>query len=246
MQRFPLNRKMWQSVVLVLGLISAAVVKMNWPGQSAPPVRKPDRPAPANPGGRSPADAGGWQHLEGCTLVEHRNNDGDSFLLRHSGGETLFRLYFVDCPEKYRSSLNADRVAQQARDFGLSEADTVATGEEARDFTLALLRKGPVTVDTRWQPVFKSERRFAVVTAGGRDLAEALVSRGLARIYTEGVSRPGGLSRRDEEARLRELEHEAKTKHLGAWGRKQVRERLEHDAKTERPGAEGRKQAREK
>jgi endonuclease YncB( thermonuclease family) len=223
MQRFPLNRKMWQSVVLVLGLISAAVVKMNWPGQSGqavPPVSKPDRREPARPGSRSRADAGGWQHLEGCTLVEHRNNDGDSFLLRHSDGETLFRLYFVDCPEKYRSSLNAERVAEQARDFGLSEAGTVATGEEARDFTLALLRKGPVTVDTRWQPVFKSERRFAFVTVGGKDLAEALVSRGLARIYTEGVSRPGGLSRRDEEARLRQLEHEAKTKHLGAWGRK--------------------------
>jgi endonuclease YncB( thermonuclease family) len=222
MQRFPQPRKIWQAIVLALGVIAVVVVRMNRSGpnghegvphqQSGKSGRTEDRTS---------AKAGRWQRLENCTLVEDKNNDGDSFILRHGGEQTTFRLYFADCPEKRRHQYNGDRIAQQGAYFGgLNETATLSVGQEARDFAFGLLRKGPVTVDTCWEQVYEPGRRYAFVHAGGVDLAEALVSRGLARIYTAGASVPGGRSRQDEKARLQQLEREAKAKRLGGWGRK--------------------------
>jgi endonuclease YncB( thermonuclease family) len=164
-----------------------------------------------------------FTELAGCRLVEHRDNDGDSFHLLHEGREHEFRLYFVDCPEKRRHHLNADRIAEQGNYFGgLSAGQTVAVGLAARDLTLELLRTRPFTVHTRWQPVFDSGRYYAFVSAereGGvrEDLSETLVKAGLCRIHTEGASLPDGRSERDFEAHLRKLEREAKARRAGAW-----------------------------
>lgn len=219
MQRFPLNRKGWQSIVLVVSVIAVVVMRFN---RTTPSTPDQGPPAPSKTERRIPPHQGTWQHLTGCTLVEEdKNNDGDSFTLRHGGEEFTFRLYYADCPEKRRHQYNGDRIAEQGQYFGgLSEAATIAVGQEARDFTLALLRKGPVIVDTRWEEVYDSGRRYAFVSSGGVDLAEALVGRGLARIHTKGVSRPGGLSIQEEKAKLQQLERGAKAKRLGAWGKK--------------------------
>jgi len=221
MPRMPVPRKPWHHIVLLLVLAAVAVVRMNRSVPSMPDPQPRSAPESTRVKRDHPPAGGGWDRLEGCTLVEDRNNDGDSFVLRHAGKEYTFRLYYADCPEKYRNQFNGERIAEQGQYFGgLSEAATVAVGEEARDFTLGLLRKAPVAIETRWEEVFDSERRYAFVRAGGADLGEALVARGLARIYTKGASRHGGPSERDERARLYQLEAGARKKRLGAWGRR--------------------------
>ena len=222
MPRMPAPRNKWQLIVLLLAVAAVAVVRMNRSVPWTRDVKPPGAPESTRDQRRRPAATGkGWERIEGCTLVEDRSNDGDSFTLRHGGNDHTFRLYFADCPEKYRHQFNGERIAEQGAYFGgLTEAATVAAGEEARDFTLGLLRKGPVRVETRWERVFESDRRYAFVSAGGHDLAEALVARGLARIHTKGVSRPDGPSERDEKSRLYQLESSAKSQKLGAWGRR--------------------------
>jgi endonuclease YncB( thermonuclease family) len=164
-----------------------------------------------------------FTELKGCRLVEHRDNDGDSFHLLHDGREDEFRLYFVDCPEKRRHHLNGDRIAQQGKYFGGLDAErTVSAGQAASGLTLELLRTRLFTVYTRWQPVFDSGRYYAFVfveRAGGEreELSEILVKAGLCRIYTEGASLPDGRSKGAFEAHLRKLEREAKAGRAGAW-----------------------------
>ena len=60
----------------------------------------------------------------------------------------------------------------------------------------------------------RATRKYGIVTAGGNDLAEALVANGLARIHGMGI---GGQTW-DEVERLRALETRAKSAGKGAWG----------------------------
>jgi endonuclease YncB( thermonuclease family) len=164
---------------------------------------------------------GAWEELRGCILIEHRSNDGDSFVVRHEGAVRTLRIYFADCPEKHRHQYNGPRIAEQGQYFGgLTEEETVAIGENARDFSLALLREGPFTVLTRWEPVLDSGRFYAFVTVGGRDLGERLVEQGLARIHTKGESRPGGSTVAAQKRRLQGLEQDARRADRGAWGKR--------------------------
>lgn len=164
--------------------------------------------------------SGAWEELRGCTLVEDHGNDGDSFIVRHDGTDHTLRLYFADCPEKYRHQYNGDRIAEQGRYFGgLTGADTIGIGEDARDFSLERLREGPFTVLTRWEQVFDSGRFYAFVTVAQGDLAELLVGEGLARIYTKGESRPGGAAVGQEKQRLAGLERKARSAGAGAWAK---------------------------
>ncbi len=152
--------------------------------------------------------------------MEERSNDGDSFLVTQGGQNHTLRLYFADCPEKHRHQYNGQRIAEQGRYFGgLSEEQTVGAGEAARDFSLGLLRKAPFNVLTRWERVYNSERFYGFVTTAEGDLAEGLVARGLARIYTKGENRPQGRTSSEEKARLSELERTARQAKLGAWGK---------------------------
>lgn len=185
---------------------------------SSPSTPPPPASVPS-PGGTT-RQIGGWQELGGCLLVEDRGNDGDSFDILHQGTRHTIRLYFADCPEKYRHQYNGPRIADQGRYFGgLSEEETVAVGEAARDFTLARLRARPFTILTRWEAVFDSERRYAFVTLPEGDLAELLVREGLARIFTKGGDRPGGLNTKDEKQKLHSLQLQAKKAGKGAWAK---------------------------
>ena len=170
-------------------------------------------PARENPRAERPVKAD-WTTLEGCTLSESPSNDGDSFHVMHKGKEYIFRLYFVDCPEE--NNFFPDRVAEQARYFGLSEKETLALGATAARFTREQL-KGPFTVSTRWEDAKGSSqltREFANITVNGKDLAELLVENGLARIYgmREAVADP-----EQKLHHLRQLESRAKSRHVGAW-----------------------------
>jgi len=41
-----------------------------------------------------------WETLVDCKLKNNSFNDGDSFHVSHKGKEYIFRLYFVDTPER--------------------------------------------------------------------------------------------------------------------------------------------------
>ncbi len=172
--------------------------------------------SPLPPTGRD----GTWETLSGCTLTEDRRNDGDSFSVMHGGRRHVFRLYFADCPEKELTSVNGERLKDQARDFGgISVEETKAGGQAAAEFTLALLRAAPFTVQTRWEQVYESQRYYAIVTPGGsgKDLAFLLAQKGLARIHTTGTALPDGTSLSAAESILTKEAAKAKKKREGIW-----------------------------
>ena len=161
------------------------------------------------------APAKPWHVLTNCALVANKANDGDSFHVRWGGTEFIFRIYFADCPED--ETRFPDRVAEQARYFGITPAQALAVGRQAADFTRQLLMN-PFSVKTRWQKALGSshlQRNYGFVeVAGTNDLAELLVKNGLARIHGVGVA---GLTQ-EELVRLHALEAQAKAEKLGAWG----------------------------
>ena len=186
------------------------------PGQPSQP------PAPATAPKTSKIN--GYDKLEGCRLVDHRDNDGDSFHVRHGNREFELRLYFVDTPEKYLSDRYEDqrrRVADQGRDFGgLSPEQTVEVGKAAKLYTTKLLEGKTFTVYTKWESVYDSERVYAFVDLpGGEDtLIETLVEKGLGRIHTKGETTPEGASYQKYKARLEAMERAAQEADRGGWG----------------------------
>lgn len=155
-----------------------------------------------------------WQTLEGCALVAGPTNDGDSFRVRWSNEVFIVRIYFADAPET--RAYPAERIEAQAAYFGIPVDRAVAAGQLARDFARDLLKDG-FTVKTRWQGVYggaHAARRYACVSVQGQDLADLLVSNGLARIHGMGISGQTA----EEVVRLRGLEAQAKAANRGAWG----------------------------
>jgi len=142
--------------------------------------------------------------------------DGDSFRVRlpDSRLET-FRLYFVDTTE---SRSRGERSDEQASYFGLTRAQAIDLGRQAKILTANAVAQ-PFTIYTRWRSVFGPTRYYAiVVTRGGRDLNELLVSSGLARIYGTRTPLPDGRNSREYIAHLHALENAAKAANRGGWG----------------------------
>ena len=162
-----------------------------------------------------------FEVILGARLHDHPDNDGDSFHIDHDGQTHEFRLYFADCPEKKRHALNGERLAQQGQYFGgLSEAETVAVGQQAKTLTQRLLSTQSFTIYTKWQGVYNSGRYYAfIVFADGEDLSAKLIRAGLARIHTGGTTLPDGRSVSSYQKQLRGLEQFAQTQHSGAWAK---------------------------
>ncbi|MCB1062065.1 MAG: hypothetical protein KDN20_03965 [Verrucomicrobiae bacterium] len=167
----------------------------------------------------------GYDRLEGCRIVDHRNNDGDSFWVQHGDRKFELRIYYVDTAEKYLSDRYEDqrrRVAEQARDFGgISVDQTVELGMAAKLYSMRLLEGKTFTVFTKWERVYNGERYYGWVELPGTDgeyLNERLVEKGVGRIHTKGEPSPDGASYRDFKAHLEKLEREAKAADRGAWG----------------------------
>jgi endonuclease YncB( thermonuclease family) len=156
-----------------------------------------------------------FERFDGCVLASDEWTDGDSFRVRLRDGRLeTFRLYFVDTTECRTRGKRSD---EQAAYFGLTRADAVKLGKEAKAFTAAALQR-PFTIVTRWRPVFGSPRYYAFVfTADGNDLAELLVRNGLARIYGTRTPLPDGRNSRTYLATLAGLEKQAKSAGLGGW-----------------------------
>ncbi|MBK1790130.1 thermonuclease family protein [Persicirhabdus sediminis] len=170
---------------------------------------------------------GDYDVLQNCQLVNHRHNDGDSFLVAHGGEKTMFRLYFVDTAESefksYRDgNNNHKRIADQARYFSITDKQATQLGREAKKQVLELLAENPFTVLTRWENVYGPDRKYAFVQIqlDGKThyLHEYLVKNGLVRIHTKGATMADGKSASDQKKYLYQLEKRAKSMALGAWG----------------------------
>jgi len=213
------RRRLRRTVTLIATLGLAALAA--WLRIQEPHGPRPGKTTPRSPA--APKQSAAWIELTSPSLVGDPGDDGDSFLIRHNGGTHVFRLYFVDCPEKKRHQHNRDRLADQGAAFGgLSESDTLRLGREARDFTLALLRDRPFRVWTRWEPVFDDRRHYAHVVITDPDgtqhpLAKRLVDAGLARIHTKGIDLPDGTRRGIYEHTLRSIERSARLAGRGGW-----------------------------
>ena len=159
-----------------------------------------------------------WVTYENCQLLPNAANDGDSFHVRASGREYIFRLYFVDTPET-DASIPA-RVADQAKYFGVTVPQTLQVGLEAERFTRTKLAR-PFTVVTRKKDARGRShlpRYFAFIQMNGANLAEDLVANGLARVYGESAQAPGTRAPAAEKQQLLQLEGHAKAQKLGGWG----------------------------
>ncbi len=173
--------------------------------------------------------SGRYEVYRNCTLVEARNNDGDSFMVRlPTGKQAEFRLYFVDTPESAFKSYaggetNHERIRQQAAELGgITPEQAVEIGKKGKAFTLALLASRPFTIYTEWDSPFHDDRFHAHVEVQQdgktRWLHQLLVERGLVRMKTKPADLPDGTPAATEKENLRNLEREAKRKEAGVWG----------------------------
>lgn len=162
----------------------------------------------------------------GCTLVDVRWNDGDSFRVRFpDGGEHTIRLYGVDCMEYHveGDDSNARRLRDQRRHFGIADILVAKSyGESAAVKTKELLTQ-PFVVHTAFADG-RGDARYSriyafVTTAGGFDLSELLVTEGLARAFGVCRQRPDGTSADEWQSRLADLELTAAKAGRGAWSR---------------------------
>lgn len=161
-----------------------------------------------------------WTKLEHCQLVPNPGNDGDSFHVRASDKEYIFRLYLVDAPET--DAADPARLIEQAKYFGVSVPQVIEVGEAAREFTRDKLAE-PFTVVTRMSNAMgrsKIERFYAFVETKDGDLGEQLVASGWARVHGRSAKPPGAASSASESQKLKTLENQAKQAKLGSWAAK--------------------------
>ncbi|HEY2800413.1 MAG TPA: helix-hairpin-helix domain-containing protein [Chthoniobacterales bacterium] len=159
-----------------------------------------------------------WITYENCRLLPNPANDGDSFHVRAHGKEYIFRLYFVDAPETDASF--PERVAEQAKYFHVTSPRALQIGEAAERYVQQKLDR-PFAVETCKEDARGRShlpRYFALVEIGQEDLAEDLVSNGLARVYGEKAHPPDRATPAAEWRKLRRLERNAKAQKVGAWG----------------------------
>ncbi|MBN8460177.1 MAG: thermonuclease family protein [Verrucomicrobia bacterium] len=171
---------------------------------------------------------GNYETYPNCVLVEARNNDGDSFMVRlPDGREKELRLYYVDTPEsafkRYAGGeTNHERIRQQAAELGgITPEQAVEIGKQGKAFTLGLLAARPFTVFTVWDSPYQDNRyhAFIRVEQGGKPrwLHELLIERGLARIKTKPADLPDGTPVSTQRQRLQSLESGAKKARVGVW-----------------------------
>ncbi len=166
------------------------------------------------------AQADEWETIRNCRLMENESNDGDSFHVKADGEERIFRLYFADTPEAESGGYVTERVTEQAKEFGITEEESVEMGKKAAAFTRSVL-SCPFKVTTRGQNALgssKLKREYAFIeTADGEDLAEMLISRGMARSFGEDAA-PPGKSASALRSNYDRLEAKARRERVGAWG----------------------------
>lgn len=225
-----------QSPWFLLLLLAASLAMWAIDQRKGDPPQKPAAPRTEQSSTGKPRTSkgvteqqGGYEVYHGATLVPHKNNDGDSFMVRlPDGREAMMRLYYVDTPESafktYRGGAdNHERIREQARDFGnISPERAVEIGKAAKEYTLDQLAKSPFTVFTRWDSPFNDERYHAFIELSGekpRWLHEQLLRKGLARLKTKPAPLPDGTSVEAHRRVLEEARQQAIRGKSGGWGR---------------------------
>ena len=238
MKRKPIRKNSWLTVLLVVAAVAIWVMdarrermppalpkgtaQSGKPGKKVAPAAKPGPSAVSESTGK-------YEVYRNCQLVQARNNDGDSFMVRLPGGKQAeFRLYFVDTPEsafkRYSGGdTNHARIRDQAAQMGgITPEQAVEIGKKGKSFTLGLLAARPFTLFTEWDSPFHDDRyhAFIEVNDGGetRWLHELLIERGLARLKTKPADLPDGTSSARQREHLRDLERAARRDEVGAWG----------------------------
>ena len=181
---------------------------------------------------------GKWETLENCQLLTNSLVDGDSFHLSHDGREYVFRLYFVDAPEK--DPTLKDRIQDQAAYFGIATDDVPKAGVAAARFTREKLTGQKITITTRWQNAMGRSslaRFYCKLVVNEEDLAEQLVAGGLARIHGIRANVPGNPRSTTFISRLKNLELTAREQKLGVWDESKFKRVEASDAETNAPAA---------
>ena len=143
----------------------------------------------------SPAEARQpFEVWKDCRLQKNESNDGDSFHVKSAKRAYIIRLYLVDAPETDTSF--RERVAEQGKHFGISEAQTLEVGQAARRFMEEKLAR-PFTVRTARHDAMgrsKKQRYYGFVETPEGDLGELLVANGLARVHGVAPAAEGSAS----------------------------------------------------
>jgi hypothetical protein len=167
MKRGTTAKTSWFTILLIIAAVALWVIEQKQAAgengtpaskrtektESIPPTRKP----PHGNQPEKPESAGNYEKHRHCTLVQARNNDGDSFMVRLPDGRTHeFRLYFVDTPEsafkRYAGGdSNHERIRQQAAELGgITPEQAVEIGKKGKALTLDLLGSAPFTLFSEW------------------------------------------------------------------------------------------------
>jgi len=168
-----------------------------------------------------------WTEYRNCRLIEHPFNDGDSFHVKAGNRRHyIFRLYFVDTPE--RDDSIAGRLEEQAAYFEIDKQDARRLALQAARFTRKFLADGFTVHSMREDARGRSDRKryFGMVEVDGTWLSEALVREGLARIYGKPTELPDGLSARKYFANLKVAERAAQREEKGGWAMRAASSRL--------------------
>lgn len=180
-----------------------------------------------------PLVAQSLEKISGCRYIATEWADGDSFLVETAEGKQLsVRLYGADCLEsEVTHPSDARRLREQRRYFGISNAGGTPQasielakqiGKQGTVATASALTR-PFTVHTSFADARGSsnhKRVYAfVTTAEGEDLAERLVSMGLARAFGVYRETPDGRHHLIYRDRLGDLELRASKLGSGVWAR---------------------------
>jgi endonuclease YncB( thermonuclease family) len=185
-----------------------------------------------------------WIVQKGAEFLEERQADGDSFgmtvIPAKNRVKRTYRLYGVDCPETdARGGLLVDRIADQAKHFGVKPEEIPAMGKKAADYTVDLLKNGNPLVRTLGLMgedapggANDPKRRYALVEVTAPDgsrrmLHELLIETGLARAHGQAAPWPEKDARHRGEKKAKELfmkdlermEKKAKDGSRGFWGK---------------------------
>ena len=167
-----------------------------------------------------------------CEYIESKWNDGDSFSVRLTDGQTVTaRLYEVDTLETYiNDTTSARRLRAQRRYFGISAygakpeesiQKAIELGERATTFTHNALAGKPFTIYTSHADArggANNKRIYAFIeTSEGKSLAGELVRNGLARAYGVYRQSPKGLHQDEARERFKDMELRAAGSRRGIW-----------------------------
>lgn len=153
--------------------------------------------------------ASGWEKLEGCKLATNEYADGDSFHVVHNGKNRIFRLYFVDCPET--DDRFPARLEDQAKALGIPVSEVMPLGEKAAEFSHNFLSQ-PFTVLTKWEDArgaSSSQRFYAIILVGNKNLGEELVRNGYARAFGMPADYPTAAGMPSYQRKLKGLQADA-------------------------------------